>query len=288
MYEVEHAPARSLRAVHTGLVPVSLRSLVAAPSLGIRVRTGHDLLDRPVTWVAVSEHEDPTPWLDGGELVLFTGVRLAGRPAATTLRPLVDRLVAAGAAGLGFGVGVVHDRSPRGLAAACAAAGLPFVEVPRPTPFVAVGKELARLVDEERAEGLPRLLHRMRRLSAAAARGDASLLALLADHLGGWCLLLDAEGAVRGAAPAGAVRRLGTAADGVARVLSGGLQSSASLSTSTHRVDVRPLGAAGRLSGVLVAGSPGGDDETRGLVAYAASLLSLGHGRDAELVAALH
>jgi purine catabolism regulator len=288
MYELEHASARSLRTVHTGLVPVSLRSLVAAPSLGIRVRTGRDLLDRPVTWVAVSEHEDPTPWLDGGELVLFTGVRLAGRPAATTLRQLVDRLVTAGAAGLGFGVGVVHDRSPRGLAAACAAAGLPFVEVPRPTPFVAVGKELARLVDEERAEGLPRLLHRMRRLSAAAARGDGSLLALLADHVGGWCLLLDAGGAVRGAAPAGAARRLGTAKDGVARVLSGGLQSSASLSTSTHRVDVLPLGAAGRLSGVLVAGSPGGDDETRGLVAYAASLLSLGHGRDAELVAARH
>ncbi len=269
-------------------MPVSLRSLVGAPSLGIRVRTGHDLLDRPVTWVAVSEHEDPTPWLDGGELVLFTGVRLAGRPAATTLRQLVDRLVAAGAAGLGFGVGVVHDRSPRGLTAACAAAGLPFVEVPRPTPFVAVGKELARLVDEERAERLPRLLHRMRRLSAAAGKGDETLAALLADHLGGWCLLLDSEGAVRTAAPAGAARRLGAARDGVARVLSGGLQSSASLSTATHRVDVLPLGAAGRLSGVLVAGAPGGDDEARGLVAYAASLLSLGHGRDAELEAARH
>lgn len=262
---------------------VSLRDLLDAPALELRVLAGEDRLDRPVSWVAVSEHEDPTPWLDGGELVLSTGVRLSPRPGARHLGTYVERLLAADVAALGFGVGVVHARCPRALVSACAASGLPLVEVPRPTPFIAIGKELSRLLDAERAARLTQRLHRMRRLSAAAGAGADTLVQRLAGYLGGWCLLLDAEATVVAGHPRAAENRLGDAAEGVRRVRAGGLAASASLSAGGERIDVLPLGVAGRLSGLLVCGAAGGEAEDQGLVAYAASLLSLGHGRDEEL-----
>ena len=52
---------------------VELRLTVRVPGAG---------LDRPVRWVAVSELEDPGPYLEGGELLLTTGMRLPARSAA--------------------------------------------------------------------------------------------------------------------------------------------------------------------------------------------------------------
>ena len=283
MYSLERHSATTLQLGHTAAVPVSLRDLVAAPALDLDVRAGEDRLDRPVRWVAVSEHEDPTPWLAGGELVLFTGVRLPPRPVARDLRTYVERLLAAEVAALGFGVGVVHARCPRALVTACTTSGLPLVEVPRPTPFIAIGKELSRLLEAERAARLTQRLHRMRRLSAGAGEGADTLVQRLAGYLDGWCLLLDVEGAVLTAHPRAAESRLADASEGVRRVQAGGLATSASLSAGGERIDVLPLGVAGRLSGLLVCGASGGEAEDRGLVAYAASLLSLGHGRDEEL-----
>ena len=64
-------------------------------------------------WVASSELEDPGPYLEGGELLLTTGMRLApdDGPGATGY---VGRLVAAGVVALGFGVGPVHAGTPAG------------------------------------------------------------------------------------------------------------------------------------------------------------------------------
>jgi len=43
----------------------------------------------PVRWVHISELEDPTPWLSGGELMLTTGISLKG---AAKQRAFVRRL----------------------------------------------------------------------------------------------------------------------------------------------------------------------------------------------------
>ena len=66
-----------------------------------------------------SELADPGPYLEGGELLLTTGLEL---PVAdpVELRAYVRRLAAAGVVGLGFGVGVGHDAVPRALVAAAA------------------------------------------------------------------------------------------------------------------------------------------------------------------------
>ncbi|MBX6383552.1 MAG: PucR family transcriptional regulator ligand-binding domain-containing protein, partial [Microbispora sp.] len=86
-------------------VAPTLRRITAIVSLHLKVLAGRSGLDRPVRWVAVSELEDPTPFLEGGELVLTTGMRLSDGDAV----PYVSRLVGRGVTGLGFGVGLCHD-----------------------------------------------------------------------------------------------------------------------------------------------------------------------------------
>ncbi|MCW2958905.1 MAG: hypothetical protein JWP18_1708, partial [Solirubrobacterales bacterium] len=51
---------------------LSVRDLVR--DLDVTVRSGDAHLDAPVRWVHISELEDPTPWLSGGELLLTTGL----------------------------------------------------------------------------------------------------------------------------------------------------------------------------------------------------------------------
>ena len=55
-------------------MPLTLRHLVSTPDLDLRLVTADMTLDRAITWVHVSELDDPTPFLSGGELLLTTGI----------------------------------------------------------------------------------------------------------------------------------------------------------------------------------------------------------------------
>ena len=44
--------------------------------LDVRLVAGEAGLENAVRWVHISELEDPTPWLSGGELLLTTGMGL--------------------------------------------------------------------------------------------------------------------------------------------------------------------------------------------------------------------
>ncbi|NBE99565.1 hypothetical protein GUY59_41430, partial [Nonomuraea sp. K271] len=170
-----------------------------APSEGSRRsgaggRGGAGVLDVPVRWVAVSELADPTPYLEGGELLLTTGMRMAG-----DLSGYVARLVARGVAGLGFGVGVSHEKVPAALVAAAEEHGLPLFEVPRETPFIAIGKAVSELLAAEQYEEITRAFDAQGRLTRAALRpeGMYAVIDRLAKEVGGWAALLDESGEVR-------------------------------------------------------------------------------------------
>ncbi|WP_344274789.1 PucR family transcriptional regulator ligand-binding domain-containing protein, partial [Actinomadura napierensis] len=180
-------------------MPPTLAAVAALPQLGLRSLTG-PLPDAPVVWVAVSELEDPTPFLEGGELVLTTGMRLTPGGAAG----YVDRLVGRGVAGLGFAVGVIHPGVPPELLAAARDRGLALLEVPRPTPFIAIGKAVSRMLAAEWYEDVTRAFQAQRELTRAALTGPAALVARLARLLGGWALLPAPSGAARHAEPAAA------------------------------------------------------------------------------------
>ncbi|MGX1882632.1 PucR family transcriptional regulator ligand-binding domain-containing protein [Streptomyces sp. NPDC055287] len=169
---------------------ISLAALLDREELGLRRIAGPD--DADVHWVHTSEMGDPYPYLLGGELLLTAGVQL------TDPDHYVSRVVAAGAAALGFGVAPVYDTVPSALVDACERHGLPLVEVPPPTTFTAIARAVWRLMAEARHRELRRVAQAQQGLATAAARPDpvpAVLRQLTARLDGAWAVLLSAEGA---------------------------------------------------------------------------------------------
>ena len=76
---------------------ISLAELKDIPRLGMAVVAGESGLRRPVTWGHVSELEDPTPWLEGGELLMSIGFGLPDDPKKQV--QYITRLARRGVAG---------------------------------------------------------------------------------------------------------------------------------------------------------------------------------------------
>jgi PucR family transcriptional regulator, purine catabolism regulatory protein len=55
-------------------MPVTLAALLRQPGLGLSVLNGAQAVQREISWVHASELADPTPYLDGGELLLSVGM----------------------------------------------------------------------------------------------------------------------------------------------------------------------------------------------------------------------
>jgi purine catabolism regulator len=116
---------------------------------GLELIAGGDGAERPIRWVHISELEDPTPWLSGGELLLTTGIQL-NSPARQ--RRFCDRLADHDVAGIGLGTGFEHKHVPKAIADEASKRGIPLFEVPYEMPFIAITERaFARLVNEQYA-----------------------------------------------------------------------------------------------------------------------------------------
>jgi PucR family transcriptional regulator, purine catabolism regulatory protein len=136
-------------------VTVSLEWLLAQDDLGLRLVAGVPAREQ-LTWAHASDLVDPTPWLTGGELVLTTGI---GLPRAVgEQRAYVGRLADAGVAGLGFSVGVRFAAIPAPIVAACSERKFPLLEVPLPTPFIAITQAVARRIAQQEVASLQQAL----------------------------------------------------------------------------------------------------------------------------------
>ncbi|MET9229443.1 PucR family transcriptional regulator [Lentzea sp. NPDC003310] len=144
---------------------VPLRALVARADLGLTVLCGAGALDRPVRWAHVSELEDPTPYLVGEELLLTAGVRFPSDVPA-----YVAGLVSSGVSAIGFGVEPEFPMVPSSLVDACSAQGMPLLEVPPSTPFLAVSQALGALLAEIAVREQRMLADSQRALTRAATR----------------------------------------------------------------------------------------------------------------------
>ncbi|QKV76041.1 PucR family transcriptional regulator [Amycolatopsis sp. Hca4] len=180
---------------------LTLAALAAERPLGLRVLTGEDVLDRPIGWVHPTELTDPQAFLEGGELLLTTGLALDEGTSPAYVRRLVD----AGVAGLGFGVGLSHESVPRSLVETAAAVGLPVLEVPRKTPFIAITRAVSRAVAADEYATTVRIGRAQQELTRTAVGqgGPAGVLRKLAKLVDGWALLFERT-TVTEAAPASA------------------------------------------------------------------------------------
>ncbi|MEU7382577.1 MULTISPECIES: PucR family transcriptional regulator [unclassified Streptomyces] len=188
-------------------MPPTLASLVHHSALKLTVRAAGDRLDVPVRWAHVSELADPVPYMEGGELLLITALKLdAEDPEA--MRRYVKRLAKAGVVGLGFAVGVNYDEIPAALVDAAEEEGLPLLEVPRRTPFLAISKAVSAAIAADQYRAVTAGFAAQRELTRQALNsGPEGLLAALAAQVDGWTALYDASGAVVAAAPEWAARR---------------------------------------------------------------------------------
>src|SRR4051794_38478330 len=178
--------------------------------LGLELAAGAKASAAPVRWVHISELQDPTPWLSGGELMLTTGIPL---DTAAKQRSFVRLLADSNLAGLGFGTGFSHRKLPKALVDEAEKRDFPLFEVPYSTPFIAITeKAFARLVNEQ-YEVLQRGIAVQRRLERLVLeeRGLEEIAATIASAVGGTVAVLDGRGerlarrGLRPPPPAGAV-----------------------------------------------------------------------------------
>ncbi|MER6134995.1 PucR family transcriptional regulator [Streptomyces sp. NPDC001815] len=109
------------------------------------VVAGAGQLDRPVRWVHVAEAADVGVMLSGGEMVLTTGVLLAGDPEAQA--EYIRSLHRAEAAAVVLGLGRAFPAPPEVMRRAAERCGLPMVVLHRPFPFAELTEEVqSRLV----------------------------------------------------------------------------------------------------------------------------------------------
>ncbi|NSC24189.1 PucR family transcriptional regulator, partial [Streptomyces albus subsp. chlorinus] len=237
----------------------TLATLVQNSALRLSVLAGHDRLDASVRWAHASELADPTPYMDGGELILFTGLKLdAADPEV--MRAYVEKLVGKGVVGLGFAAGVNYEGVPQALVEACRDAGLPLLEVPRRTPFIAISKAVSADIAAEQYRAVTAGFDAQREMTRAALsrEGPSALLARLASQVDGWAALYDASGSVVATAPAWAVRRAARFVRDAERLRDRPAPASAVVSeadSGDDRVELQSIGSGRRAKAVLAVGT---------------------------------
>ncbi|MEV5148931.1 PucR family transcriptional regulator [Streptomyces sp. NPDC052727] len=238
-------------------MPPTLASLVHHSALKLTVRAGEDRLDVPVRWAHVSELADPVPYMEGGELLLITALKLdAEDPEA--MRRYVRRLAGAGVVGLGFAVGVNYEEIPDALVDACAEEGLPLLEVPRRTPFLAISKAVSAAIAADQYRAVTAGFAAQRELTKQALNtGPEGVLSALAAQVDGWAALYDASGAVVAAAPEWAGRRAARITAEVERLRERPAPASSVVGGPEHedRVELHSLGTGRRPRAALAVGT---------------------------------
>ncbi|MFN8114279.1 MAG: PucR family transcriptional regulator ligand-binding domain-containing protein [Solirubrobacterales bacterium] len=149
--------------------------------------------DNPIRWVHISELDDPTPFLSGGELLLTNGINLK---TAARQRKFVRLLADAGAAGIGLAVGLDHATLPAAMAEEAEAKGLPLFELPFELPFIAVTRWASTRLINEGYQALERSVevHALLEGLVLAERGLPEVMRAIADSVSGASMLLDDRG----------------------------------------------------------------------------------------------
>jgi PucR family transcriptional regulator, purine catabolism regulatory protein len=175
---------------------LTVQDIAAMPDLRLEVAAGAAGLAGQVSWLHVSELPDPTPFLEGGELLLTTGLGVGEDATAQTA--YVRRLAEHGLAGLGFGVGFGYESVPPAVAGEANRLDFPVLSVPYEVPFIAITKAAFAHLAGEQLERLTRALAVHERLAQAVleGRGLKALLAVVCDHLDCSLALVDDRGRV--------------------------------------------------------------------------------------------
>ena len=175
---------------------LTVRDIATMTELELTVAAGVDGLTNGVSWLHVSELADPTPFLEGGEFLLTTGLGVG--ELGTSQRAYVRKLAKHGLAGLGFGIGFGFPDVPAPLVEEANKLAFPVLAVPYDVPFVAITKAAFTHLANEQLEQQTRALAVHERLAEAVIRGRGlqALLAVVCNHLDCSLALVDEHGRV--------------------------------------------------------------------------------------------
>lgn len=158
--------------------------------------------DREVTWVHSSEIYEIAPLLQGGEVLLTTGLGLVGADAAG-FRRYVAGLAARGVAALALELGRTFPEPPTDLVAACRQHDLTLLTFDAVVPFVQTCRAANEAVLDHEATGLRHQQRITATLTSALLEGQSlpALVAHLAELTGSAVELVARDGHVVARAP---------------------------------------------------------------------------------------
>jgi purine catabolism regulator len=255
---------------------LTVRDLLRTRGFDLQLLAGKAGLSAPIRWVHVSELEDPTPWLKGGELLLTTGIGVGA--TAARQRAYLRRLSEAGLAGLGFGVGFSFRRVPKALVEAADRASFPLFEVPYAMPFIAITEAVFTRLVAEQYDLLSRSLDAEHALTRAVLDGEGvqGIVASCSRVTGGWVVLLDLHGTVLSAVPSSAARHVPRIWAELQSPRAEGPRFSLSVVEGRHHIAIQPLSWQGRVEAFLALGKENAITQFDRIVSsHALSLLSL-------------
>ena len=260
-------------------MPVTVRTIIRGSNLGLAVLAGNDGIDQAVRWAHVSELLDPTPWLQGGEFLLTTGMQIIDNIGATEeyVRRLSD--VGVVALGLSTGAGLTFSEMPISLIAAADKFGLPLIHVPNAVPLEAIIQKVAQALEEARNEPFFRAFKAQQAFTAAALSPNAvsGIITALSKATGASAMICDSRGDELVCSSAEARSRLESLLPELREVRARKLQTASALVDDSRSAVILPLGVGdGQPRGFLLAATNEGfNSYHRILLAGAAALLSI-------------
>lgn len=243
----------------------TLSQLLALPDLGLRlVQAGSG--DPELSWVSITELLTLSDYLDGGEIIMTTGLSLG--PDDPRWRDFVAGLSRAQVAAIGFGIGVNHPQIPAPLIQAASTYRVALFEIPLPVPFIAVSKAVAGLLRADELRAAHAALQIQRRIldGARGQQDPVEVLSSIAQATGRQLALVAGPGP-DGDLSAGSV-----------------LASTAGFTGKTHTETI-PLDTDGALV-LAVEGGEALTPESSSVITAGAMVLGLGMRSDRESVRA--
>lgn len=174
---------------------LTVRDLTEVDSLGLVLVAGARGADREISWAHAIELPDPAPYLAGGELVMTTGINIGADADAQFA--YVARLAAAGTAALAVDTGTTIADIPPAVRAAGDQLGIPVLEVPASTPFIAIARAVIDALKADELRSVQRVVDDQEVLARATLRGGIpGVVDALADRLAATVVVVDNDGTV--------------------------------------------------------------------------------------------
>ncbi len=162
-------------------MPLTVRDLVANPTLRTRVLAGADGVERELTWAHSIELPNPWEWMGNGELLMTTGHNFPADPAGQVayLQALDDN----GISGLALAEKMAADLTPD-AAAEADRLGFPVLETAYEVPFILLARAVAE--STSRHSQLTKILrvYELYRQSAVQGLSEEAVLDRLGSEVG--------------------------------------------------------------------------------------------------------